>query len=58
MILCIVSRYVREAGGIFIADEVQIGFGRVGKHWWGFQLHGDDLVPDIVTVGMCLSLNQ
>lgn len=44
-------KYVHEAGGLFIADEVQVGFGRVGKHWWGFQLHGDDIVPDIVTVG-------
>jgi ethanolamine-phosphate phospho-lyase len=44
-------RYVREAGGVCIADEVQVGFGRVGKHWWAFQLQGEDIVPDIVTVG-------
>jgi len=42
-------RYVREQGGICIADEVQVGFGRVGKAFWGFQLHG--VVPDIVTMG-------
>lgn len=42
---------VRKAGGICIADEVQVGFGRVGKHWWAFQLHGEDIVPDIVTMG-------
>jgi ethanolamine-phosphate phospho-lyase len=42
---------VREAGGVCIADEVQVGFGRVGKHWWAFQLQGEDIVPDIVTVG-------
>ena len=30
---------------------MQVGFGRVGSHWWGFQLQGDDVVPDIVTVG-------
>jgi 4-aminobutyrate aminotransferase-like enzyme len=42
-------RYVREAGGICIADEVQVGFGRVGKVFWGFQLQG--VVPDIVTMG-------
>ena len=40
---------VREAGGICIADEVQVGCGRVGKEFWGFQLH--DVVPDIVTIG-------
>lgn len=30
---------------------MQVGFGRVGKHWWAFQLQGEDIVPDIVTVG-------
>ena len=40
---------VRTAGGVCVADEVQIGFGRVGSHRWGFQLHG--VVPDIVTLG-------
>lgn len=40
---------VRNAGGICIADEVQVGFGRVGRKFWGFELHG--VVPDIVTVG-------
>ena len=42
-------RLVREAGGVCIADEVQIGLGRVGTHFWGFELHG--VVPDIVTMG-------
>ena len=42
-------KFVRDAGGICIADEVQVGFGRVGKAFWGFQLH--DVVPDIVTMG-------
>uniref|UniRef100_A0A1B6E588 Alanine--glyoxylate aminotransferase 2-like n=2 Tax=Clastoptera arizonana TaxID=38151 RepID=A0A1B6E588_9HEMI len=46
-----VIRYIHNAGGVFIADEVQVGFGRVGKHWWAFQLQGDDIIPDIVTVG-------
>lgn len=46
-----VFKYVRAAGGVCIADEVQVGFGRVGKHWWAFQLQGEDVVPDIVTVG-------
>lgn len=39
----------REAGGLFIADEVQAGFGRTGDAFWGFQRHG--LTPDIVTMG-------
>ncbi len=42
---------VRAAGGVCIADEVQVGFGRVGTHMWGFQLAGADVVPDIVTLG-------
>lgn len=41
--------YVREAGGICIADEVQVGFGRVGTHMWAFETQ--DVVPDIVTMG-------
>lgn len=40
---------MRAAGGIFIADEVQAGFGRTGSAMWGFQRH--DLVPDLVTMG-------
>jgi len=40
---------VRAAGGICIADEIQIGFGRVGSHFWGFETDG--VVPDIVTMG-------
>ncbi|MEO6608726.1 MAG: aspartate aminotransferase family protein [Aestuariivirga sp.] len=39
----------RDAGGLFIADEVQAGFGRTGDSFWGFQRHG--LTPDIVTMG-------
>ena len=42
-------RYVRAAGGVCIADEVQVGFGRVGGHFWGFETQG--VVPDIVTMG-------
>jgi alanine-glyoxylate transaminase / (R)-3-amino-2-methylpropionate-pyruvate transaminase len=40
--------YVRAAGGVCIADEVQTGFGRTGTHYWGFELQG--VVPDIVTM--------
>jgi 4-aminobutyrate aminotransferase-like enzyme len=39
----------RAAGGLFVADEVQVGFARTGANFWGFQLHG--LTPDIVTLG-------
>lgn len=42
-------RYVREAGGVCIADEVQVGFGRAGSHFWAFETQ--DVVPDIVTLG-------
>jgi 4-aminobutyrate aminotransferase-like enzyme len=40
---------VRKSGGVCIADEVQVGCGRVGERFWGFQLHG--VIPDIVTIG-------
>jgi 4-aminobutyrate aminotransferase-like enzyme len=40
---------IRKAGGLFIADEVQPGFGRTGEAMWGFQRHW--LVPDMVTLG-------
>ncbi|XP_034935811.1 alanine--glyoxylate aminotransferase 2-like [Chelonus insularis] len=46
-----VYRYIRDAGGVCIADEVQVGFGRVGSHMWAFQLYGEDVIPDIVTIG-------
>ncbi|KAM9426188.1 ethanolamine-phosphate phospho-lyase [Pholidichthys leucotaenia] len=46
-----VAQHVHKAGGVFIADEVQVGFGRVGSHFWAFQLQGEDFVPDIVTMG-------
>lgn len=40
---------VRKAGGVFIADEVQPGFGRMGSHFWGFEKHA--VIPDIATMG-------
>jgi alanine-glyoxylate transaminase/(R)-3-amino-2-methylpropionate-pyruvate transaminase len=40
--------HARAAGGVCIADEVQTGFGRTGRHFWGFQLQG--VIPDIVTM--------
>jgi 4-aminobutyrate aminotransferase-like enzyme len=44
-----VYAYVKEAGGLNIADEVQVGFGRVGTKFWGFELQ--DALPDIVVLG-------
>jgi 4-aminobutyrate aminotransferase-like enzyme len=44
-----VQDLVHGAGGLYIADEVQSGFGRTGSHMWGYQRHG--LTPDIVTMG-------
>lgn len=44
-----VYKYVHDAGGVCIADEVQVGFGRVGSHFWAFQPEGVE--PDIVTMG-------
>jgi 4-aminobutyrate aminotransferase-like enzyme len=40
---------VHEAGALYIADEVQPGFGRLGSHMWGFMRHG--IVPDIAVMG-------
>ena len=39
---------VRAAGGLFIADEVQAGFGRTGDHMWGFE--ADGVIPDIIVM--------
>jgi 4-aminobutyrate aminotransferase-like enzyme len=44
-----VYRSVRAAGGLCIADEVQTGLGRIGSHYWGFELY--DVEPDIVVLG-------
>jgi 4-aminobutyrate aminotransferase-like enzyme/Ser/Thr protein kinase RdoA (MazF antagonist) len=42
-------RHVRSAGGVAIADEVQTGFGRLGRHFWGFEAQG--VIPDVVVLG-------
>jgi 4-aminobutyrate aminotransferase-like enzyme/Ser/Thr protein kinase RdoA (MazF antagonist) len=47
--LASVYSHVRAAGGVCIADEVQVGFGRLGTHFWGFETQG--VVPDIVVLG-------
>ena len=41
--------HVRDAGAVCVADEVQVGFGRAGSHFWTFETQG--VTPDIVTLG-------
>ena len=41
--------HMRAVGGLCLADEVQVGFGRVGSDMWAFETQG--VVPDIVTLG-------
>jgi 4-aminobutyrate aminotransferase-like enzyme len=47
--LAAVYAQVRAAGGVCIADEVQTAYGRLGTHFYGFQLQG--VVPDVVALG-------
>ncbi len=47
--LSAVAEIIRDAGALFVADEVQPGFGRTGKNFWGFE--ADGVEPDIVTMG-------
>lgn len=47
---------VRTVGGLAIADEVQVGFGRLGEYLWGYQQQG--VVPDIVTVAKAVGNGQ
>jgi 4-aminobutyrate aminotransferase-like enzyme len=44
-----VASIVRAAGGLFISDEVQSGYCRLGDTWWGHERY--DVVPDIVVLG-------
>ncbi len=41
--------FIRAQGGVCISDEVQTGFGRLGKYFWGFEM--DEVIPDIVVLG-------
>ena len=43
---------VRAHGGVNICDEVQMGYGRLGRHFWGFEEHG--VVPDIITMAKAM----
>ena len=47
--LKIMYRNIRKKGGVCISDEVQTGFGRLGKYFWGFEMHS--VIPDIVILG-------
>ncbi len=43
------ATHARDSGALYIADEVQTGFGRVGSHFWAFEVDGVE--PDVVTMG-------
>jgi 4-aminobutyrate aminotransferase-like enzyme len=47
---------IRAAGGVCLADEVQVGFGRAGEHFWAFERQG--VLPDIVTLGKPIGNGQ
>ncbi len=40
---------IRAQGGLCISDEVQVGFGRLGSHFWGYEMY--DVIPDMVILG-------
>ena len=40
---------IRKQGGLCISDEVQVGFGRLGEYFWGYEMY--DVIPDIVILG-------
>ena len=42
-------KLIRQNGGLCISDEVQVGCGRLGKSFWGFEIH--NVTPDIITIG-------
>ncbi|EFO89404.1 hypothetical protein CRE_20534 [Caenorhabditis remanei] len=46
-----VASHVRKHGGLMVIDEVQTGFGRIGRKYWAHQLYDDGFIPDIVTMG-------
>lgn len=47
---------VRALGGVTIADEVQVGYGRLGRWFWAFEQQ--DVIPDIVTVAKAMGNGQ
>ena len=50
--LAAVYAEVRRHGGLAIADEIQVGYGRLGHWFWGFEQQG--VVPDVVTVAKAM----
>ena len=50
------ANVIHDAGALFVADEVQPGFGRTGDAMWGFIRHG--VVPDMVTLGKPMGNGQ
>jgi 4-aminobutyrate aminotransferase-like enzyme len=50
--LAAVYAEVRRHGGLAVADEVQVGYGRLGRWFWGFEQQG--VVPDVVTVAKAM----
>lgn len=47
-----VYRAVRASGGLCVSDEVQVGYGRLGAHFWGFEQQG--VVPDVIAVAKAM----
>ncbi|MDH4439024.1 MAG: aminotransferase, partial [Rhizobium sp.] len=47
---------IRARGGVCIADEIQVGYGRLGHHFWGFEQQG--VVPDIITIAKGMGNGQ
>jgi 4-aminobutyrate aminotransferase-like enzyme/Ser/Thr protein kinase RdoA (MazF antagonist) len=47
---------VRSVGGLCIADEVQVGYGRTGHHWWAYEMH--DVRPDFITIAKAMGNGQ
>ncbi|MDQ2757269.1 MAG: aminotransferase class III-fold pyridoxal phosphate-dependent enzyme, partial [Actinomycetota bacterium] len=43
---------VRAVGGLAVADEVQVGYGRTGRWWWAFERSG--VVPDVITIAKAM----
>ena len=41
---------VKHHGGVTVADEVQTGFGRCGKEFWGFEMKNNNVIPDMITI--------
>jgi 4-aminobutyrate aminotransferase-like enzyme len=51
--LAAVHDAVRRRGGIWIDDEVQVGYGRQGDVFWGYQQH-EGVLPDVITVAKAM----